>query len=107
MTDIGSLKIKGKIWKKEIFDLIDYDNIDIIISNMIISESGMLYRINNQLTFTNQLNKILKSFELIQILKTEKDYMIITEPSKCDLKNISKEKVAFFVYKGMSFKEYN
>ena len=56
MTDIGSLKLKGKIWKKEIFDLIDYDNIDIIISNMIISESGMLYRINNQLTFTNQIN---------------------------------------------------
>ena len=67
----------------------------------------MLYRINNQITFTNQINKILKSFELIQILKKEKDYMIITEQLKCDLKYISKEKVAFFVYKGMSFKLYD
>ena len=108
MTDIGSLKLKGKIWKKEIFDLIDYDNIDIIISNMIISESGMLYRINNQLTFTNQINnKIIQSFELIKILKTEKDYFILTEKSKCDLKLLPKEKVAYLVYKGMSFKEYN
>ncbi len=107
MSDIGYIKLKGKIWKKEMFDLIDYDNIDFILSNLTISESGMLYRINNQITFTNQINKILKSFELIQILKTEKDYMIITEPSKCDLKNISKEKVAFFVYKGMSFKQFN
>ena len=108
MNDIGSLKLKGKIWKKEIFDLIDYDNIDIIISNMIISESGMLYRINNQLTFTNQINnKIIQSFELIKILKTEKDYFILTEKSKCDLKLLPKEKVAYLVYKGMSFKEYN
>jgi hypothetical protein len=107
MSDIGDIKLKGKIWKKEMFDLIDYDNIDFILSNLTISESGMLYRINNQITFTNQINKILKSFELIQILKTEKDYMIITEHSKCDLKNISKEKVAFFVYKGMSFKQFN
>ena len=108
MTDIGSLKLKGKIWKKEIFNLIDYDNIDIIISNMIISESGMLYRINNQLTFTNQINnKIIQSFELIKILKTEKDYFILTEKSKCDLKLLPKEKVAYLVYKGMSFKEYN
>ena len=108
MSDIGYIKLKGKIWKKEMFDLIDYDNIDIIISNMIISESGMLYRINNQLTFTNQINnKIIQSFELIKILKTEKDYFILTEKSKCDLKLLPKEKVAYLVYKGMSFKEYN
>ena len=107
MSDIGYIKLKGKIWKKEIFDLIDYDSIDFEISDITISETGMIYRINNQISFTNQINKILKTFKLIEILKTEKDYFIITEQSKCDLKLLSKEKVGFFVYKGMSFKEYN
>ena len=59
MSDIGYIKLKGKIWKKEIFDLIDYDSIDFEISDITISETGMIYRINNQISFTNQINKIL------------------------------------------------
>ena len=64
MSQLGNIKLKGKIWKKEIYDLIDFDNINFYLINIPISESGMIYRIENQIFYSQKINKIFKPFRL-------------------------------------------
>ena len=107
MSQLGNIKLKGKIWKKEIYDLIDFDNINFYLINIPISESGMIYRIENQIFYSQKINKIFKPFQLFQILKTEKEYIILTEKTEGNLKKIPKENLAYLIYKGISLKKYN
>ena len=107
MSKIGNVLLKGKIWKKEVFDLIDFDNTNFTQTNISINDSGMVYRIENQVFYSKEINKIFKPFQLFEILKTDKEYFFISEKTKGNLRELPKENVSFLVYKGMAFKEYN
>ena len=66
------IKLKSKTWDETINNMINYSDITYNEEKMEISENGFLYRIENTISFSHNMNKIFDSivrFELFKALK--------------------------------------
>ena len=103
----NELSLKAKIWHQETFELIDFDNYDTIITYITIKSSGVLLRVNKQISFTQGKNIVKTPFELLRVSKCIKNdtYLIEACDAPKNLENLIEENsAAYIVYKGEQYK---
>ena len=103
------LNIKSIIWKKEIFDLLDYYSNETIKSRMKVNSSGVLSRVNKQIIYTPGEN-LEKSPNNLLTVKTDESmgkYLIDCGTWSKNLDQLIEENGAFLVYRGISSKNKN
>ena len=63
------IKLKSKTWDETINNMINYSDITYNEEKMEISENGFLYRIENTISFSHNMNKIFEKYQLMKIEK--------------------------------------
>ena len=102
-----NLLIKSKIWEKETYELVDYDNPDTIKTKIKVDCSGSLSRVNNQTMFSKTEKFEKNPFELLRVKRNPdngKFYINCGNWSK-NLSELVEQTGAFIVYKSHFFKE--
>ena len=105
----SELNIKCTIWEKETFELIDYYNNNTIQTTIKVNSSGVLSRVNRQITFTPGENLEKYNSDLVTIKRNPTDgkYILDCGNWSKDLNNLVEESGAFIVFRGLTFKEIN
>ena len=101
------LNITTKIWDKELYQLVDYYNPECIKTKLNINSSGVLYRDENKVYFTQNENPENIKDKLLTIKKNELNGQFSVDCGNWpkDLANLIEENAAFIVYRGISFKD--
>ena len=102
------LQIQTKIWNNESFELVDYDNPDVIRSEININCSGILTRINKNTSFVKGENIEKTPFELLEIKRDNDNgyYYINGGNYPKNLSDLIDENPSFMVYRNISYKDY-
>ena len=105
----SQLSIKSIIWKKEIFELIDYYSNETIKTKIKVNLSGVLSRVNKQIIYTPGENLEKSSSDLLIVKKDDSlgKYLIDCGNWSKDLDKLVEENGAFLVYRGLSSKNKN
>ena len=103
----AELNITTKIWDKELYQLVDYYNPECIKTKLNINSSGVLYRDENKVYFTQNENPENTKDKLLTIKKNELngEFSVDCGYWPKDLANLIEENAAFIVYRGISFKD--
>ena len=103
------LNIKSIIWKKEIYDLLDYYSNETIKTIIKINSSGVLSKVNNQIIYTPGENLEKSPSNLLTIKKDESigKYLIDCGTWSKNLEKLAEENGAFLVYRGISSSNKN
>jgi len=103
------LNIKSIIWKKEIYDLLDYYSNETIKTKIKINSSGVLSKVNNQIIYTPGENLEKSPSNLLTIIKNESigKYLIDCGTWSKNLDQLAEENGAFLVYRGISSSNKN
>ena len=108
MSDSVFLSIKTKASKKDSFELLDYDNPNLVINRLNVTSSGKIICDKKNISFRNEEEIINENeFELLDIKKDEKNdqFLINFDSSVNDFDKISDLKSTFLVYKNSYPKE--
>ena len=100
------IKLKSKTWDETINNMINYSDITYNEEKMEISENGFLYRIENTISFSHNMNKIFEKYQLMKIEKKD-EYYIKTNISSGNLKEMPKENLCWFTIKNNNYKKEN
>ena len=105
----SQLNIKSIIWKKEIYDLLDYYSNETIKTIIKINSSGVLSKVNNQIIYTPGENLEKSPSNLLTIKKDESigKFLIDCGTWSKNLDQLAEENGAFLVYKGISSSNKN
>ena len=105
----SELLITTKIWKRENFELIDYLSDDFIKTKIKINSSGVLSRKDKDISFTQGENLQTSPSDLLTIKKDNSlgKYIINCGNWSKDLRKLTDQKGAYFIYRGLSLKEIN
>ena len=100
----SQLNIKSIIWKKEIYDLLDYYSNETTKTRIKINSSGILSKVNNQIIYTPGENLEKSPSNLLTIKKDESigKYLIDCGTWSKNLDQLAEENGAFLVYRGIS-----
>ena len=100
------IKLKSKTWDETINNMINYSDITYNEEKMEISENGFLYRIENTISFSHNMNKIFEKYQLMKIEKKDEFY-VKTNISSGNLKEMPKENLCWFTVKKNNYKKEN
>jgi pSer/pThr/pTyr-binding forkhead associated (FHA) protein len=105
----SQLNIKSIIWKKEIYDLLDYYSNENIKNRIKVNSSGVLSRINEQIIYTPGENLEKSPSNLLTVKKDESigKYIIDCGTWPKNLDQLVEETGSFLVYRGISSKNKN
>ena len=100
------LNITSKIWDKELYQLVDYYNPQYIKTKLNINSSGVLYKDENKIYFTESENPEKIDDKLLTVKKNESngEFSVDCGTYSKDLANLIDENAAYMVYRGLSFK---
>ena len=103
----AELNITTKIWEKELYQLVDYYNQEFNKTKLNINSSGLLYRDENNVYFTENENPEKKIDKLLKIKKNELNGQFSVDCGNWpkDLNHLVDEIAAFIVYRGISLKD--
>ena len=102
----SDLSVTTKIWDKEIYGLVDFDNPNYLRAKIKINFSGTLSRVDKNSIFTKYKDD-KTPFKLLFIDKNEKDgtYSIDCGTWSKDISTLIDQDAAFIIYKSDFFKE--
>ena len=100
----SQLNIKSIIWKKVIYDLLNYYSNETTKTRIKINSSGILSKVNNQIIYTPGENLEKSPSNLLTIKKDESigKYLIDCGTWSKNLDQLAEENGAFLVYRGIS-----
>ena len=101
--------IKAKIWEKDDFSLIDFSDKEFKTKKMKINSSGVLYRNQKAISFSQGENHPQSPNDLLRIHKNIQigKYVVNCGNYSKDLNKLIEEKAAFLVYRGFYINNSN